>query len=377
MNLQPGCAQDPGRRKEQQDDFSISDLSDAAFLAHGGLMAAVADGMGGLRNGKQAARTAARTFLSAYEKKTPGESIPEAMERAMDAANRSVWRLAEDAGLSGEVGTTLAAAAVHRDRVYWLWAGDSRVYLWRDGALRLLSRDHDFGHELDGKAAAGEVSADEARNHPDRAALVSFLGLAEIPHVGRGAEAFLPGDRILLCSDGLYRTLPESRIAATMETDPPQAAAETLVREAIRRNVEHQDNLTVVVLGASRSLPGNAAKPIPPRRRFPIIPVLAAFLLGATLVGGGAWWFRGRRTDPPPKPFSAEKPVPTDPGTIEPPSDSPDPWKRPEETETDGKIPESTASKAADEDSEGGKGNGADSPRNMPPFHGHSPGGGP
>src|SRR6516225_11406414 len=109
MRFAPGNAQHIGARQQQQDAFGFSDPSDKAFVAHGGFLGVVADGMGGLTQGSEASSTAVRSFLQAYKLKTAKESVAEALTRSLLEANRAVLRVAENASL-GEVGTTLAAA---------------------------------------------------------------------------------------------------------------------------------------------------------------------------------------------------------------------------------------------------------------------------
>src|ERR1700741_5013270 len=106
----PGNSQHLGARDEQQDSFGFSDPDDAEFVAHAGLLAVVADGMGGMAQGKMASKAAVDTFLRAYMSKTPGESIPAALSRALKEAASTVLSLGRENGLQDEIGTTLVAA---------------------------------------------------------------------------------------------------------------------------------------------------------------------------------------------------------------------------------------------------------------------------
>src|SRR5882724_10366752 len=93
MRFSPGNAQSIGARAEQQDSFGFSDSHSTEFVARAGVAAVVADGMGGLANGSAASQAAIATFLAAYEAKQPGETIPNALDRALREANRSVVAL--------------------------------------------------------------------------------------------------------------------------------------------------------------------------------------------------------------------------------------------------------------------------------------------
>jgi protein phosphatase len=133
MRFLPGNAQHIGARHSQQDSFGFSDPSNAAFTGHGGFLAIVCDGMGGMEFGDEASRTAVKTFLEAYARKTPEENIPEALERSVREANTQVVELAARLGMKDGVGTTLVAAALHKNSMYYISVGDSGLFLCAPG----------------------------------------------------------------------------------------------------------------------------------------------------------------------------------------------------------------------------------------------------
>lgn len=305
MQLRPGNAQWIGKRDEQQDAFAFAHIADDYFRSHGGALALVADGMGGMANGAQASRIAVQTFVAAYNEKTADEAVADALTRALEAANRAVWELAKDSAGEGQVGTTLVAAAVLGDQLYWVSAGDSRLYLYRaDGSLAQCTTDHNLLTDLMEKVRAGEMTRDQALQHPDAEAVTSFLGMQRIERIDRNLRP-LPlaaGDRLLLCSDGLFGTLNDEELAAAL-ADDPQQAAETLLQQVQARADEYQDNTTILVLGAaaadaalSAAAPAQTAAP---QRRTPWL--LAGLLGGAALVGAGIW-LSGRLLEPMPEP---------------------------------------------------------------------------
>jgi protein phosphatase len=253
----PGNAQDQGKRREQQDAFTISDPEHAVFLAHAGLLAVVADGMGGMKCGGDASLLAADTMLEAYAVKRPEEPVEEALLRSLHRANRAVLEMACRNGVAGDSGTTLVAAAVLGNRLWWISAGDSRLYLARKGELLRLTEDHVYATELDRSVLLGRISPEEALFHPEREALTSFLGLEALPEVDRNRNPLRleAGDRLLLCSDGLYKFLPQEETAAILcdgEQRHPQVQAERLVEATLRKDAPGQDNITVVVLGVEQ-----------------------------------------------------------------------------------------------------------------------------
>jgi len=247
----PGNAQHVGARSEQQDSFGFSDFDDLDFVAHAGVLAIVADGMGGLAMGRDSSATAVQTFLSSYAAKEPDEKIAAVMERSLHAANRAVNRKAAEAGVEGDAGTTLVAVAIYQGLLYRISAGDSRIYLYRDGALQQLTTDYNYGRVLDRMVERGEISLAEAASHPSRAALTSYLGKAEVDEYDLPSDPPLtlkPGDKVLLASDGLFGFLTEAEIVQQMNQDP-QHAAEALVQATIDQQKPYQDNVTVAILG--------------------------------------------------------------------------------------------------------------------------------
>ena len=248
MILLPGNCQHIGARSSQQDAFGFSDKDDLAFVAHGGVLAVVADGMGGMAHGGEASHMAVRAFLQAYMAKSADETVPIALHRALDEANQAVISLAYQAD-EENVGTTLVAAVIHGNALHWVSVGDSRLYLWRDRQLTQLTEDHIFANDLDRDAANGNISREDAENHPERRSLTSYLGLTPLDLIDHNPQPLLlfGGDRLLLCSDGLYVGLVENGIDSLFNRDPQQTA-EDLVALVLAKNRPGQDNLTVAIL---------------------------------------------------------------------------------------------------------------------------------
>ncbi|MBI3797926.1 MAG: serine/threonine-protein phosphatase, partial [Deltaproteobacteria bacterium] len=249
MRVIPGNAQQIGDRHEQQDEFAFTNIAEATFVAHGGVLAVVADGMGGMAMGQQASQRAVRTMLAAYEEKSRDEAIPEALTRALYHANGEILQLAEEAEMRHKVGTTMVAAVIHQGQLHWVSVGDSRLYLYRQGKLAQITTDHAYAGELARAVERGDLSQEEAERHPERHSLTSYLGVEPLTRIDMSATP-LPlqaGDRVLLCSDGLYGTLAETEMSVVLGGHPQQAA-EALVHKALAKQKPHQDNVTAVVM---------------------------------------------------------------------------------------------------------------------------------
>src|SRR5712692_3246879 len=136
MRFLPGNAQHIGARQSQQDSFGFADPDDQAFIAHGGFLAIVCDGMGGMEHGDAASRTAVRAFMDAYQRKAPQETIPAALERSVREANAQVVELALRFGMVEGIGTTLVAASLVDRAMYYISVGDSGLFHVSGGQMQ-------------------------------------------------------------------------------------------------------------------------------------------------------------------------------------------------------------------------------------------------
>ncbi|MBS1247657.1 MAG: hypothetical protein H6R48_446 [Proteobacteria bacterium] len=193
--------------------------------------------------------------------------------------------------------------------------------------MTLLTADHVYARELDREAAAGRIAATEAAEHPDRDALTSFLGMPDLDQVECNLQPvpLHPSDRVLLCSDGLYRNLSEAELAEELARPDPQAAAEALLGRALARPQPRQDNLTAVILalgGAGEAMPRSA------RRRQGWWIGLGVGLLLASAGGAALWWWERQRSEAPAPAIASPPPAPAAPATP-PASETPPPTPSP------------------------------------------------
>jgi protein phosphatase len=233
IELRGGSATDVGLvRSNNQDRLLMADP-----------LYAVADGMGGAAAGEVASATAVNTLRDVFEPiSTP---TADDLVRSAEAANRVVWDLAEANPEMRGMGTTLVALAlVQESHLAIINIGDSRVYALHQGELRQITEDHNLVAEL---VAQGRLSEEEAEFHPRRNIMTRALGVDPDVPVDLFLEDAGPGDRYLLCSDGLPREVKDDHIASILRRlrDPGEAAKE-LVDEAKRRG--GSDNITVVVV---------------------------------------------------------------------------------------------------------------------------------
>ncbi|MFE0509975.1 MerR family transcriptional regulator [Streptomyces sp. NPDC058964] len=199
---------------------------------------AVADGFGPAGAPASSAAVEALKFLESEE--LPAGSVLNLLEDAVRGATEAVRDVAEG---SEEVGTTLTALLWTGSRLALVHIGDSRAYLLRDGGLFLISHDHTVVRAM---VDEGRLDPEEATTHPQRALLLKALsgGAPAVPDLK--LHDALPGDRYLLCSDGLYGVVPDERIERLLASVPaPDGAVRALVDEANRAG--GPDNVSCVV----------------------------------------------------------------------------------------------------------------------------------
>lgn len=264
MRVIPGNSQHIGMRDQQEDSFGFSNMENAQFVSTSGIMAVLADGMGGLAMGAEASQLAVTSVLDAYEARSQQEPIDESLFKVVHQANNAVKEYAYSIGQEHEMGTTLVAAVVQQDHLYWASVGDSRIYLYRDGNMIQLNKDHVYGQELQEQVARGLMSREEAENHPERDALTSYIGIPVLEKIdiSHRPVQIKPGDKIMLCSDGLYRTLSKQEMLAYLERDA-QEACDSMIDAVLARRRPYQDNTTILVLeveaGSQRSIPATTS----------------------------------------------------------------------------------------------------------------------
>jgi len=248
----------------QTDVGSVRDLNEDSFLAQELTLArrgvsqpiglyVVADGMGGHSAGEVASGIVVNTLAHKMATEVvaaragpdgPHHSFDPAawLREAIAAANATVFERRRQAG--SDMGTTLVTALVMGDTAYIGHAGDSRAYLLNDQGIRQLTTDHSLVERL---VATGQISREEARTHPQRNVIYRTVGDKARIEPDIAAHRLSPGDRLLLCSDGLSAMLDDQRIWQIMLSAPhPQEACRRLIAAANEAGGE--DNVSAIVV---------------------------------------------------------------------------------------------------------------------------------
>lgn len=239
-----GHAQIVGTRKNQEDSYVVSNLDDTAMIYEKGLLAVVADGIGGLNAGEIASKAAIDGMCNCYSAQNGEQGVCERLLEMVGAAQKAVLVAARN---SPQCGSTLVGVLVRQRNMAFVSVGDSRICLYRAGALLQLNREHILARDADEASVLANAPANtDARK---RKALTAFMGKANLRLIDRNTSPMrlIRGDRILLMSDGVFGTLNDDELISMMDL-PPQAAAESIVRAVDAKRREHQDNATIVIV---------------------------------------------------------------------------------------------------------------------------------
>lgn len=224
-----------GGRKQNEDRVGYRYTRDSAMLM-------LADGMGGHLAGEVAAQLALRSVSLLHQAAaTPRlADVAAFLGDALLHAHGQIVQYAIDEGLSETPRTTVVVAVLQDGAAWWAHCGDSRLYLVRDGELVTRTCDHSFAERPgDTGAAAGS----------NRNVLFTCLGSPSRPQFDlEGPVALQSGDRILLCSDGLWDSLGQSDIVAQLSAKPVEQAVPDLVQAALQRAGPYSDNVSAIAL---------------------------------------------------------------------------------------------------------------------------------
>ncbi len=248
-NLQPvlqyGESSIPGTRSMQQD--SLLTAVNSPFFA-----AVVCDGMGGLEGGEVASRTAVNRFQKDFMKLSGQENIADFLYEEAEALDEEVYGLKTEEGQFLDAGTTIVSVIICQDQMYWMSSGDSKIYFIRDGKLSTLTREHNYRLSLDILKKRGMISEEDYISESEKGdALISYLGMGNLSLIDGNRETIWlnRGDMVLLCSDGLYKSMSEEEILGIMlKYKNVQKMAAALTDAVTEKGFSSQDNTSVIVL---------------------------------------------------------------------------------------------------------------------------------
>jgi protein phosphatase len=287
LRILVGSATHVGGRPENEDAVDVSELpplAAGAETSEGGLLLAVADGMGGYQRGEVASQLAIETVRTMFAE-DPGADIALLLKQAFRRANDQIFENGLAQGPSAMMGTTLIVVAIRGKYATIASIGDSRAYLARADRLTQITKDHSLVAE---QVARGSMTEAEARESPHRNILTHALGHkpkldSKMPSIFE--ITLLPEDRLLVCTDGFFDVVPEDDLLRIVLEHPADEAARVLVDTAVQRGTS--DNVSAVVAAVQ---PVRVAEPVlvgareRPSYLLPAVAVLVLIVVLAVLV---------------------------------------------------------------------------------------------
>ena len=240
-----------GRRENQEDYYAFADAAEYGERSLERLMLVVGDGLGAHAGGSVASYIGVNAFVRAYHEVEGDSAIK--LRHALDTANGTLGFITERMpAVAPPMGTTMIGVLVTQKSMHWISVGDSPLFLFRDGTLTRINEDHSLAPLIEARAERGEITAEEAANHPDRHTLQSALlgmpmALIDAPEKPMDLES---GDIIIGASDGIF-TLSHKALEELLSFGKHTTAdkiADAIIFAIRRINYERQDNTTVGVV---------------------------------------------------------------------------------------------------------------------------------
>ena len=248
-----------GARDYQEDNYRVLDLDVDAIVDdnmehYDHALLVLTDGMGGHNGGAQASHVAAAKFANAFESREDNIMPRQALLDALHAANNAVMvAVDKDPSLSG-MGTTIVAAYISNNELYWCSVGDSLLYIFRNGALLRLNADHSMVPLIEKMVELGELTAEQGRNDPRRNALRAAIDGNDLDLIDVSSEPYYlqKNDVLILASDGID-TLSDDEITSILADNEHSSISKKLkkiLRAVQDYDYPDQDNTTVILYDA-------------------------------------------------------------------------------------------------------------------------------
>ncbi len=229
-------------RSENEDSYVLHIPDDARILQRKGILAVVADGVGGGPAGKLASSMAVEIVKDLYYRLT-GEDNSASLRDSLQFANTEIYKAGQQNPGLREMATTCTAFVLRNHEGFMSHAGDSRAYLLRKKELIQISEDHTLVNEL---VKEGIISPEEGRKHPQRNIILRALGTVRHIEPDLRRVDLEENDALLLCSDGLHGYVSDEEISSLLLTNPIEEAGRKLIGLALAKG--GPDNITVLLL---------------------------------------------------------------------------------------------------------------------------------
>lgn len=246
-----GLASHIGTRSSQQDSAIVGIGNFVAPEFAGKFIAVVCDGMGGLQGGELASALCVKTFYEDFFSNPGIKSYADFLKSEIDKIDEKIARLKDSNGEPLKAGSTFVSIIFDNGKLHWACVGDSHLYIVRGSEIVQVNRDHNYFLILKEQVKNGEITEEAAASHKKKEALISYMGMNGIQYSDINEKPFplLPGDSIILCSDGLYRLVSNEEMLDILNLYPlnMNRAAHAMVEAACDKMDPHQDNTSVII----------------------------------------------------------------------------------------------------------------------------------
>ncbi len=239
-----------GTREYQQDSLAVP--SDEIMNLYISNICVLSDGMGGLEGGEKASKICTDTVITDFYMGGNQLKPSEFLKQEIKKVDELVSDLHDENGKLLDAGATFVATIFENEKLFWASVGDSRIYLIRDETIIAFNEDHNYYKKLKELVKKGEITQSMADNDKEKEALISYIGINGVELIDINEEPFImqDGDIILLCSDGLYKSLSDYSIwfiVNKFKNNIP-TAAKMLTYTAVDTRPLGQDNTTVILV---------------------------------------------------------------------------------------------------------------------------------
>lgn len=247
LGVSIGSAIFQGKRSSQQDSIRVSEVNGDKPI-----IALLSDGMGGMADGNRASTTCTQGILQDFNNSLEIDSYPRFLKNEIIKYDSIISDFCDENGKPIHSGATLIACIVDKDNLFWATVGDSHLYIIRDNKIIQVNNDHNFMIDLNKKVKQGLITKQQALDDPHKDSLISFLGMNGVRIMDINEEPFKlqRDDIVIMCSDGLYRTLNDEviREITRFYKGNIQNVCEKLITAVIDRDNPSQDNTSVVII---------------------------------------------------------------------------------------------------------------------------------
>ncbi|WP_411680952.1 PP2C family protein-serine/threonine phosphatase [Clostridium thailandense] len=229
-----------GKREEQEDSFST-------IVSEKGMMAVLADGIGGYSKGKIASSIVVNTFVHEFLKSPDLAHMENFFKSTAKKANKEI--LEKIKGVKS--GSTVAVVIIYENYLYWASVGDSAIALFRKGEFINLNKKHIFEFLLQEQYLSGKISKEAILKNPMKKRLTDYIGHDEFKEIeiNKYPIELKQGDKIILCSDGVYNSISEFEMEKVLEKNVEAfKASEEIIDIINKKNYPKQDNATIIIL---------------------------------------------------------------------------------------------------------------------------------